>query len=265
MARKVHEIAFAINGKLSNSFKGTFGTASSQVKTLRKQISDLNLQFKTGAIAVDKYQKEYQKLIRQMHKAESIRPPGGGMLGGVMGGVGGAAAIGIGTATLGAGFFAGQSLRKAMDFEAQLSSIQALTGLTGEEMDNMRRLALKMGSQTKYSALESAQAIEELVKAGMNPATLAAGGLEAALNLATAGGLELVDAAEIMSDGLNGFRKDGLSAADAANILAGAANASSTDVMQLKFGLSSVGPVADGIGVSFKEVNATLAAFSNNA
>lgn len=263
MARKVHEIAFAINGKLSNSFKGTFGTASNQVKTLQKQISDLNLQFKTGAIAVDKYQKEYQKLIRQMQKAENIRPPGGGQLGRVMGGVGGVAALGVGAGAAAAGFFAGQSLKKAMDFEAQLSSIQALTGLTGEEMDNVRRLSLKMGSETKYSALEAAQGIEELLKAGMSPASVQAGGLQAALNLATAGGLGLAEAAEIMSTSMNAFSFEGLKAEKASNILAGTANASATSVDEMRLSLQAAGSVASQVKMPFQDVGTALGIVAN--
>jgi TP901 family phage tail tape measure protein len=129
----------------------------------------------------------------------------------------------------------------------------------------MDALALKMGADTKYSALQAAQGIEELLKPGMSPATVQAGGLEAALNLATAGGLDLKEAAETMSDALNGFKKDGMQAADAANILSGAAKASSTDVHLLRESLQAVGPVGDMLGASFKSVNGTLAAFSNNS
>ncbi|MGC4379497.1 phage tail tape measure protein, partial [Fictibacillus sp. Mic-4] len=91
-----------------------------------------------------------------------------------------------------------------------------------------------------------------LAKAGMSTATIKAGGLEAALNLATAGELRLADAAEIMSTALNAFKDDGMTAAQASNILAGTANASATDVMDLKYSLSMVSAVASGLGLSFR-------------
>ena len=157
---------------------------------------------------------------------------------------------------------AGASVKKAMDFESQLSTIKALTGATGEEMKKMSDLALDMGSKTKYSALEAGQGIEELLKAGLTPAKVQAGGLEAALNLATAGGLDLASAAEIMSTALNAFSKDGMTAAEAANILAGTANASATDVGELKYALSMVSAVSAGVGLSFKDTNAALGVFA---
>lgn len=178
--------------------------------------------------------------------------------------------IGVGTAVAGLGAAVGtiaiaaNSIKKAMDFEAEMSTIKALTGASSAEMAKMQTLALEMGAQTKYSALEAAQGIEELLKAGLTPATVQAGGLEAALTLATAGGLELAEAAEIMSTALNSFKKDGLKASQAADILAGTANASATDVHDLRYSLAAVGAVADGAGMSFKDVNIALGLFANN-
>lgn len=167
-------------------------------------------------------------------------------------------------AGVGAGMVAMDTVNLALDFESQMSTIKALTGATGQEMKQMTDLALEMGAQTKYSALEAGAGIEELLKAGLSPATVKAGGLEAALNLATAGGLELADAAEIMSTSLNTFKEDGLKASEASNILAGAANASATSVMELKYGISQAGTVANGLGLTFKDTSTALAVFAQN-
>ncbi|WP_188068973.1 phage tail tape measure protein [Brevibacillus brevis] len=176
----------------------------------------------------------------------------------VVGGLGGLAAV-AGTTAL-----ALSSVNKAMDYEAQMSTIQALTGATNDEMKRMSDLAMKMGANTKYSALEAAQGIEELLKAGLTPAAVEAGGLEAALNLATAGGLELADASEIMSTALNAYKNDAMTAAQASDILAGTANASATSVMELRYSLSMVSAVAAGVGQSFMDTNTALGLFANN-
>ncbi|WP_025846482.1 phage tail tape measure protein [Brevibacillus agri] len=185
-----------------------------------------------------------------------------GLLGGsilrVTGLLGGLA---IGTAAVGLAY---SSINKAMDFEAQMSTIKALTGASNEEMKRLNDLAIKMGANTKYSALEAAQGIEELLKAGLTPAQVETGGLEAALNLATAGGLELADAAEIMSTALNAYKRDAMTAAQASDILAGTANASATSVMELRYALSMVSAVAAGVGMSFEDTNIALGLFANN-
>lgn len=156
------------------------------------------------------------------------------------------------------------ALKAGMDFEAGMSSIKALTGASSEEMVKLHDLALKMGQDTKYSATEAAKGLEELLKAGMSTEQVMNGGLNAALSLATAGELELADAAEIMSTAMNAFKADGMSAGDAANILAGCANASATSVGELKFSLAACAAVASSVGVSFADTNATLGVFAQN-
>ncbi|KYD24617.1 phage tail tape measure protein [Parageobacillus toebii] len=283
MGRKVFEVSFHIAGRLASSFTSAFTSASAKAEKLKQETKELKAslraldrEYKSGKISAEQYAVAHQKLASQLEKnvqkqkqlqvqmkkqqqmMKNLNDFRGRATTTVASVLPFAAASAASTAA------AYSSIHKAMDFEAQLSAIKAVTGLTNAEMQQMRSLALEVGAKTKYSALEAAQGIEELLKAGISPAIVKAGGLEAALNLATAGGLELSEAAEVMSDSLHGFKKDALSAAQVANILAGAANASSTDVHEMKYALSAVGPVADGIGVSFKEVNATLALFSNN-
>lgn len=172
--------------------------------------------------------------------------------------------VGLGAATLGPGILAANSLSKAISFEAQMSSIKALSGLSAKEMAEMQTLAMKMGADTKYNALEAAQGIEELLKSGLTPAAVRAGGLEAALNLATAGELGLADAAEIMSTALNAFKDDAIKPAEAANILAGTANRSATTVAELRYSLAAVSSVAAGIGMIFRDTNSALGLFALN-
>lgn len=62
---------------------------------------------------------------------------------------------------------AGAAMLKAgADFEAGLSGIKAVSGTTGEEMKQLEELTLKMGSETKYSALEAAKGIERGIDQG---------------------------------------------------------------------------------------------------
>ena len=195
----------------------------------------------------------------------NLRNVGRNAFGGLTSAIGSTAAqLGVVAGAAGAVGLAFSGIQKAMDFESQMSTIKALTGASAAEMKKMTDLAMEMGAKTKYSALEAGQGIEELLKAGLTPAQVKAGGLESALNLATAGGLDLAKASEIMSTALNAFKDDAMSASDAANILAGTANASATSVEELQYGIAQVGAVASGIGMSFKDVNIAMGLFANN-
>lgn len=167
----------------------------------------------------------------------------------------------ITTPVLGIGAMA---IKTAADFEQGLSNVKAVTGATAEQMEQYKQLALEMGKQTSFSALEATKGIEELAKAGLTTQQILNGGLKGALDLAVAGELQLGEAAEIASTALNAFNRDNLTMIQAADILAGAANASATSVQELKFGLAQVSAVASGLGINFKDVNTTLAVFASN-
>jgi TP901 family phage tail tape measure protein len=175
-------------------------------------------------------------------------------------------AAGFGAASLAIGAALVVSVKKAADFEQAMSNVNSV--MAPDEIKQfsgaLEELAIKMGAETKYSGLEAAKGIEELIKAGVSVEDILSGGLKGALSLATAGELELGDAAEIASTALNAFKADGLSVGDAADILAGAANASATSVGELKFGLSAVSAVASAVGMSFKDTTTALSVFAQN-
>ena len=160
--------------------------------------------------------------------------------------------------------FIKSTIATAAEFEAKMSNIKAVTGASAETMAQFDKAATKAGADTAFSASEAADAIGELAKAGVSTEDILNGGLTASLNLATAGELDLKEAAEITSTALNAFRRDGMTAIQAANQLAGAANASATDVHELKYGLSMVAPVASGLGLSFRDTTNALAVFAQN-
>jgi hypothetical protein len=166
------------------------------------------------------------------------------------------------SAAVGVAFAA--SIATAANFEQKMKDVEAVAGATGSEMQQLGNLAKEMGEKTSFGASDAAMGIEELIKAGLTVTQVLDGGLQGALDLATAGGLGLAEAAEIASTALNSFRDDNLKVVDAANILAGASNASATDVNGLRMGLSAVSAVAAGVGLSFKDTTTALASFAQN-
>lgn len=159
------------------------------------------------------------------------------------------------------------AVNSAMGFEKQMSAVKSVMApdkvkLYGKELEN---LALKLGKETAFSAVEAAKGMEELTKAGLEAHQIMdKDGLAGALDLATAGELDLASAAEVASTALNAFKKDNMTIRQSADILSGAANASATSVRELKLGLSAVSAVSSLAGFSFKETNLALAVLAQN-
>lgn len=171
--------------------------------------------------------------------------------------------LGIGAGAVGISGLITNSAKKSMDFTAEISNIKALTGMQGADIELIRQRALELGKSTKFSALEAAQGMTELLKAGINVKDVLGDASQSALDLAAAGDLSLPEAAEIMSTSMNAFKMN--DSTKVANLLAGAANASATDVREMKYALSQVSNVAGGLGLTLDDVSTGLAVFAQNA
>jgi len=151
----------------------------------------------------------------------------------------------------------------AISFEKRLSAIEAVSGATAAQMDQLSKKALQLGADTKFSAGEAALAMEELVKAGLSVEEVLGGAADATVALAAAGEVDLPFAAQIASNALNQFN---LKASDLNRVvdnIAGAANASAIDVKEFGFSLSQVGAVAHLAGQSFEDTATAIALMGN--
>ncbi|GAA1677528.1 phage tail tape measure protein [Microbacterium lacus] len=170
--------------------------------------------------------------------------------------------IGLATGTLVAAGFA-LAVKKFADFEQGMSAVQAATHETTANMDLLRQAALDAGASTVFSATEAAGAIEELSKAGVSTADILNGGLNAALDLAAAGGLEVADAAGIAATALKVFNLRGEDMAHVADLLAAGAGKAMGDVSDLSQALAQGGQVAAATGLTIEETTAALSAFAS--
>lgn len=163
---------------------------------------------------------------------------------------------------VGVGAF-GIAVNAASKFESGLSAIRAVSGATAEEMELISAAALRIGKDTSFSASEAAQAMEELIKAGISVEDTLNGAADSTVALAAAGGISLPEAAQIASNAMNAF---GVTAAELPKIvddIAGAANASAIDIGDLGQSLSQVGAVANLSGVSFHDTAVAIAELGN--
>lgn len=172
----------------------------------------------------------------------------------------------LGTAALGFGAAAaagvGIAISRFAEFDQQMSYVQAATHETASNMNLLRDAALEAGARTVYSATEAAGAIEELAKAGVSTADILKGGLDGALDLAAAGGLDVAQAAGIAATALKTFGLEGKDMSHVADLLAAGAGKAMGDVTDLSQALAQGGLVAKATGLSLEETTAALAAFA---
>lgn len=144
-----------------------------------------------------------------------------------------------------------------IDFEKEMSNVQALSGATGEDFDRLRDKAREMGSKTAYSATEAAEALSFMALAGYDTDQMI-DSLAGVLYLAGASALDLGTASDIVTDSITAF---GLSAKDTdrfVDVLAVTMSSSNTSTQQLGEAFKYVAPLAGALGFTVEDTSVAL-------
>jgi len=165
--------------------------------------------------------------------------------------VGGAVVAGIGA-----------SVKTAADFEAAMSNVKAISGSTGQEFEDLKNIAAKMGAETKYTAVEAAEGLQFLAMAGFSVKEQV-GSLPAVLNLAAASGESLGRSADIVSNIMTGFGIKAEESGRAVDVLVKTMTTANTDLGQLGDAMKFVAPVATSLGYSIEDTATAVAKMSD--
>lgn len=166
----------------------------------------------------------------------------------------------LGVAAVGA--FAAFSVKSGMDFEAQMSKVQAISGATATEIATLTAKAKEMGAKTKFSATESAQALEYMAMAGWKADQMVSG-LPGIMNLAAASGEDLAEVSDIVTDALTAFGLKASDSAHFADVLAKASSSSNTNVSLMGNTFQYVAPVAGALGYSIEDTAVAIGLMAN--
>ncbi len=148
------------------------------------------------------------------------------------------------------------------EFQSQMSTVQAISGASGQEMAALAEKARYMGATTAFTAAEAGQALEYMAMAGWKTGDML-GGLEGVMNLAAASGESLGTTSDIVTDALTAF---GLAAADSArfaDVLAAASSNSNTNVAMMGETFKYAAPVAGALGYSIEDVALAIGLMAN--
>jgi len=167
--------------------------------------------------------------------------------------------------TVPSALFAAKIIKVGASFENVMLRVQFLTKTTEKQhtktFNKMVDTAKKLGSTTQFSATQAAQGMEILAQSGKSPEQIIKL-LPNVLNLATAGVLEMSEAASIAINSMGNF---GLSAKDSTrivNTLVSAATSGATNIAEMGEAITKVGVISKIAGFSIEQASATLSILS---
>lgn len=149
------------------------------------------------------------------------------------------------------------AIKKAADFEHQMSAVGAIARASSEQLVSMTQKAEQMGIKTAFTATQSAQAMELLAIAGAD-VTQIMEGVEGVTDLAAASGTDLARSADIVAQAVKIMRLEWSETAHVADVFSLASVSANTTVHELGEGMKFVGTKARSMGIGLEETVATL-------
>ncbi|WP_426443923.1 phage tail tape measure protein [Staphylococcus xylosus] len=164
------------------------------------------------------------------------------------------------TAPVVAGF--GLAAKTSIDFDDSMRKVKATSGATGKEFNSLRDKALEMGAKTKFSASESADALNYMALAGWDSKQMMSG-IGGVMDLAAASGEDLGQVSDIVTDSLTAFGMEAKDSGKFADILAQTSSKANTDVKGLGDAFKYAAPVAGALGYSVEDTSVAIGLMSN--
>lgn len=248
--------SFGENDRRTLSWQTQLNNANAELNNLERELKDSQEEVK-------KLNREkVEKLVNGLKTAGEIA--GKVLVAGLKAAA--AAMAAIGTGAVASGKFIKDSLNVYGEYEDAMKQVQATMGLAGEEgeeaFNKLSQAAKDAGASTRFSASESAEALNYLALAGYDTEQ-AIGALPGVLTLAAAGDMDLARASDLVTDSMAAL---GLEIADMdlyMDKMAKTSQKSNTDVQQLGEGILVAGATMKNAGQDLDTLNVMLGVLAN--
>ncbi|MGG0129305.1 phage tail tape measure protein [Bacillus velezensis] len=241
------------------------GKDAKETQTLARRLNNATAQMNKTQNALNSTTQRIKALEEAAKRASSrIRIMGERMdsIGGKMRSVGSSVAMTSGIAFGALALSLRDAVQVGIDFEKQMSKVQAISGGSAAEIAKLREQAKELGATTVFTASQAADAQGFLAMAGfkVNDIYDAMPGM---LSLAAAGQLELGMAADITSNIMSAFALKAKESGHASDVIAYAAANANTNVEQMGEAMKFLAPNANSLGWGMEESAAAIMAFGD--
>lgn len=225
---KEYKLAVRIAGVVDKSYEAAFVSAGAQLKTFKATMGKIDASFTKLDKGFDKITSVGKKCFKAISTA-------------------------AGVATVAIGAVTAKAIQIGSEFEAEMSTVQAISGATAEELIQLTDKARSVAKETVFSASEVGEAMEYMGMAGWS-ATQMMDGIDGVIALAAASGEDLAMVSDIVTDSLTAMGQGAEEAGHFADIMAQASMNSNTNVELMGETFKYVAPVAGSLGYSMEDL-----------
>ena len=138
------------------------------------------------------------------------------------------------------------------NFEEAITAVGAVSLMTRDQIADLEKEALRLGSSTKFTATEAANAMEVMGRAGFTNAEVLKA-IPGVLNAAAAEGAEMAEVTSHVSNVLKGLGLEASEAGRVADVLTLASARTNSSISSLGESMKNLSPVAKQFGIRLED------------
>ena len=155
-----------------------------------------------------------------------------------------------------------ETLEVGKTFDSSMSQVAAVSGATADEIELLRDKAKEMGSTTKFTASEAADAFNYMSMAGWKTEDMLSG-INGVLNLAAASGSDLATTSDIVTDALTAMGYSAKDAGRLADVMAAASSNANTNVEMMGQTFKYAAPIVGALGYNMEDTAVAIGLMAN--
>jgi len=207
----------------------------------------------------EKYGDNYADTLEQMEDAQQKASDGFTVMKGALANL---IADGIQKAISALKDLAKEAIQVGMDFESAMSKVGAVSGASAEDMEKLNAKAKEMGSTTKFTATEAAEAFNYMAMAGWKTEDML-DGIEGIMSLAAASGSDLATTSDIVTDALTAMGYNAGDAGRLADVMAAASSNANTNVEMMGQTFQYAAPIVGALGYNMEDTAVAIGLMAN--
>lgn len=268
--------SFGENDKRTKNWQIQLNNAQAALNGMERELSENNKALEEAENGFDDAGNEAGKFASEVNKAADEADGAGGKLeklGSIAKGIGVALAAAVAAIGVAVGATVGQindCVNVYADFDDSMRQVAATMGMSAEEIAKgsqeflmLENAAKEAGASTRYSASESAEALNYLALAGYD-AEKAAETLPKVLNLAAAGGMDLATTSDLVTDAMSALGMETSELDGFIDQMAKTSQKSNTSVQQLGEAILECAGTTSTTGQQLTTVNTALGVLADN-
>ena len=246
MATKEYELAIKIAGKIDKSLTESTGLTRKELNAIAREAANAatgtKQNFQSGLKEVEPFFTSMKSFAGRTFRAMTTAAKFAG-------------------AGIAAGL--GASVKVGSDFEQQMSTVEAITMASGEEMAAMTEKAKNLGATTSFTAEEVGEAMEYMGMAGWKAEQITSG-IEGVMSLAAASGEDIGTVSDIVTDAMTAFGLGADKVDRFSDVLAATATNANTNVGMMGETFKYVAPIAGSMGYSIEDMAVAIGLMANS-